>query len=115
ENSMQSLCKSNFNVTRYLSEHPKFKDFWQLLFNEYETAVKGLLDLSGQPELLADNPASKSSITLREAIIQPLIAIQQYALQQLHRANLAPEQETVYRKMVLRAMFGIINAARNAA
>ncbi len=115
ENSMQSLCKSNFNVTQYLSEHPKFKDLWQLLFNEYETAVRGLLDLSGQPDILANNPASKASIAMRETIIQPLIAIQQYALQQLQSEGLEPEQEAVFRKLVLRAMFGIINAARNAA
>ncbi len=45
----------------------------------------------------------------------PLIAIQQYALQQLQTEKLSPEEAEVYQKMVLRSMFGIINAARNAA
>lgn len=115
ENSMQALSKSNFDATRYLSKHPKFGKFWQLLFEEYQQATASLLGLSGQEGMLADNPNSKASIELRENIVQPLIAIQQYALQQLQKGKLSAEMESACRKLVLRAMFGIINAARNAA
>ncbi len=115
ENSMQSLRKSNFDVTRHLSGHPQFGDFWHMLFDEYTRTSARLLDLSGQPDLLSDNPASRISITMRESIVLPLIAIQQYALQRLHAATLSPEEAEVCRRLVLRAMFGIINAARNAA
>ena len=112
---MQALSKSNFNVTRYLEKHPRFGDFWKILFEEYETTGKMLLELSGQENLLSDNPSSRSSIAMREEIVLPLIAIQQFALQKLQDENLNAEEAETYRSLVLRAMFGIINAARNAA
>ena len=115
ENSMQALSKSNFNVTRYLEKHPRFGDFWKILFEEYDTTGKMLLELSGQENLLSDNPASRRSIAMREEIVLPLIAIQQFALQKLQDENLNAEEAETYRSLVLRAMFGIINAARNAA
>ena len=115
ENSMQALSKSNFHVTRHLEKHPRFGNFWKMLFEEYETAYNMLLDLSGQKNLLSDKPASQQSIAMREEIVLPLIAIQQYALQKLQEDKLGAEAEAMYRSLVLRAMFGIINAARNAA
>jgi phosphoenolpyruvate carboxylase len=116
ENSMQALSKSNFRVTRHLGDDAVFGEFWHLLHDEYERTCHELLRLSGQAELLSGNQHSRQSIALREQIVLPLIAIQQYALQRLHAADDLPaEHADQYRKMVLRAMFGIINAARNAA
>jgi phosphoenolpyruvate carboxylase len=48
--------------------------------------------------------------------VLPLITIQQFALQQLRDAE--PKEkvyEKEYRKLVMRCVFGIINAARNSA
>lgn len=115
ENSMQSLAKSNFDITRQLGQHPRYGAFWQLLFAEYQRTQHSLKDISGDRDLLAENTASKHSIALRESIVLPLITIQQFALQKLQSENITPEQHEQYRKLVLRAMFGIINAARNAA
>jgi len=113
ENSMQSLAKSNFDVTRYLGSHPQFAAFWAMLNQEYERTDKALRQLSG--ELLSGNPASRQSIAHRENIVLPLIAIQQFALQKLQDDKLKDSEAEIYRKLVTRAMFGIINAARNAA
>lgn len=115
ENSMQSLRKSNFKATRYLSENKRFGPFWHILYDEFIRTKETLLDVSGQHKLLEQNPGSRASIKLREDIVLPLIAIQQFALQCLQSENLTPEESETYRKLVLRAMFGIINAARNAA
>jgi len=114
ENSMQALQKSNFDVTRHLESHKKYGAFWNMLYEEYKLTTETLSELSGR-ELLGDNPASRNSIALRENIVLPLITIQQFALQKLQNDNLTPSQADVYRRLVLRAMFGIINAARNAA
>ena len=114
ENSMQSLAKSNFEVTHYLSNHPKFGDFWKTLHNEYELTSKMLRELSGQ-ELLSGNAMTRASIAIRENIVLPLIAIQQFGMQKLQSKNLSPKEVETYQHLVLRAMFGIINAARNAA
>ena len=115
ENSMQSLSKSNFDVTRYIGESPQFGEFWHMLNDEYERTLSTLKEISGEQDLLAENIASKHSIKLREDIVLPLITIQQFGLQQLQSENLSPEAYETYRNLVLRAMFGIINAARNAA
>jgi phosphoenolpyruvate carboxylase len=115
ENSMQALKKTNFNATRYLGKDPQFSQFWNMLNDEYTLTAEKLKELSGQGDLLQDNQRSKQSIEVRENIVLPIIAIQQYALQQLSKPDLPAEQQDICRKLVLRAMFGIINAARNAA
>ncbi|MCB0575735.1 MAG: phosphoenolpyruvate carboxylase, partial [Saprospiraceae bacterium] len=115
ENSMQSLLKSNFALTRYISRDGHYGAFWKILFDEYSTTHRALEAISGQKMLLSDNPNSRISIELREEIVRPLIVIQQYALQKLRQNDLSAEESDAYRNLVLRAMFGIINAARNAA
>jgi phosphoenolpyruvate carboxylase len=66
---------------------------------------------------MENNPVNRDSVKLRERIVLPLITIQQAALQQLRDPQPAKEKdfEKEYRKLVLRCMFGIINAARNSA
>lgn len=115
ENSMQSLSKSNFQVTNYMANNPQFGDFWKKLETEFVRTKAVLQELSESKGLLSGNPISRESIALREQIVLPLIAIQQFALQKLQAENLTPEGAEMYRKLVLRSMFGIINAARNAA
>jgi phosphoenolpyruvate carboxylase len=115
ENSMQALSKTNFEATGYLREDARFGAFWGMMRAEYELTYEKLLELSGQKSLLQDNPRSRESIAIREYLILPVITIQQYALQQLSKSDVAEDKREIYRKLVLRAMFGIINAARNAA
>jgi phosphoenolpyruvate carboxylase len=59
-------------------------------------------------------PAIAESIDLRESIILPLLVIQQAALQWLDGQGEAPAERPVLEKLVVRTMFGIINAGRNA-
>lgn len=115
ENSMQSLSKSNFELTRYLDKHPRFGEFWRMLSGEYERTTVQVVAVSDRKELLADNTESKTSIALREEIVLPLSTIQQFGLQKIASGTLTEEEYKQYSKLILRAMFGIINAARNAA
>ncbi len=115
ENSMQSLSKSNFLLTGYISENPEFGDFWKMVEAEFEKTKSEIATLTGQTELLGANPTSRESILLRENIVLPLSVIQQFALQKLGDPELSAADESVYSKIVLRAMFGVINAARNSA
>ncbi|MBX2929134.1 MAG: phosphoenolpyruvate carboxylase [Saprospiraceae bacterium] len=115
ENSMQSLSKANFQLTRHLAQHPQFGPFWGMLLEEYERTKKLLMEVSGEQELLAANPVSRESIRLREIIVLPLIVIQQFALQRINGGNVPEEEMEIMRHLVLRAMFGIINAGRNVA
>lgn len=115
-NSMMSLTKTNYQATRYLGSDPEFGDFWKKMFAEYELSVKRTLEISGLSDLMGNNPNIRDSVKLRERIVLPLIAIQQFALMNLRmESNLSSEDETRYRKLIIRCMFGIINAARNSA
>jgi phosphoenolpyruvate carboxylase len=76
--------------------------------------VASILKVSGQKELMNNNKANRESIKLREHIMLPLVVMQQFALQRL-RNNDDKKYTPQYEKIVLRCMFGIINAARNSA
>ena len=115
-NSMQSMSKTSFELTRYLEKHEKFGGFWKIIYDEFLLTKEMVLKVSGMPCLLEDNPRSRMSIQLREKIVLPLLIIQQYALMKLHEANGNKDIPVdVFEKMVIRAMFGNINASRNSA
>jgi phosphoenolpyruvate carboxylase len=116
ENSMQALSKSDYSLTRYMADDPTFGELWQMLKTEFDRTQRLLLEVSGSQMLLESNPVTRQSISVRERIVLPLITIQQYALQMLNRNDpKTAEHAEAYKKLVMRAMFGIINAARNSA
>lgn len=111
-NSMQSLAKSFYPATAYLKDNPNYGALWQIMHQEYKKSIQMLLEVSGMDVLLQDNPVSRESIAIREKIVLPLITIQQYAIQSMLEDG---KEDPVLQKLILRTMFGIINAARNAA
>ena len=115
-NSMMSLTKAYYPATAYLSDDAEFGELWHKMFDEFSLSKAQILAVSELPTLMEDNRNIRDSIKLREHIVLPLIAIQQYALQQLRSDELnGKESEKEYRTLILRCMFGIINAARNSA
>ena len=118
ENSMMSLTKSFFKLTSYMADDPVYGEFWKLIYEEYETTKRLLLIISGQKSLMDEYPEGKASIEVREQIVLPLLTIQQYALKQiqdLKNRNASTDDIAVYEKMVIRSLFGNINASRNSA
>jgi phosphoenolpyruvate carboxylase len=115
-NSMMSLTKSYYPATAYLSKDKDFGDFWKMMYNEYKLSIAMILEVSGLSELMENNPMNRDSVKLRERIVLPLITIQQFALQHLRNPESKDKDfEKQYRKLIMRCMFGIINAARNSA
>lgn len=115
-NSMMSLTKSYYPATAYLAKDKEFGELWKMMFNEYKLSIDMILEVSGLEELMQNNPVNRDSVKLRERIVLPLITIQQFALQKLREMDEKDAPfEKQYRKLVLRCMFGIINAARNSA
>ncbi|WP_460220568.1 phosphoenolpyruvate carboxylase [Psychroserpens sp. MEBiC05023] len=119
ENSMMSLSKSFFDLTKYMADNEEFGAFWSIIHTEYETSKRLLLKLTGSKELMEEEPAGKASIDMRESIVLPLLTIQQYALkkiQELEKAEVRDEAEiAIFEKIVTRSLFGNINASRNSA
>ncbi|MCB0383001.1 MAG: phosphoenolpyruvate carboxylase [Psychroserpens sp.] len=119
ENSMMSLSKSFFDLTKYMADDEEFGSFWNIIYAEYETSKRLLLKLTGSKQLMEEEPAGKASIDVRESIVLPLLTIQQYALkkiQELEKAEVRNEKDiAIYEKIVMRSLFGNINASRNSA
>ena len=119
ENSMMSLSKSFFPLTKYMAEDEEFGEFWTLIYKEYKLTLALLLKITGYKTLMENEPSGKASIDVRESIVLPLLTIQQYALRKLQalqkQKTTDPEQIEVFEKIVTRTLYGIINASRNSA
>jgi phosphoenolpyruvate carboxylase len=114
DNCMMSMSKSDFRITAHLEHDEHYGEFWKLLHDEYELTKSLLLELTGNQELMQEYPVEKRSIAMRERIILPLVVVQHYALQQL-KTTKDEELKSAYSKLVIRTVYGIVNAGRNLA
>lgn len=118
ENSMMSLTKSFFPLTAYMKDDAEFGEFWQIIYDEFLETKRLLLKISGYKELMENYPDGKASIKMRENIVLPLLTIQQYALIKIRKMKKEGADESLietYEKIVIRSLFGNINASRNSA
>jgi phosphoenolpyruvate carboxylase len=111
-NSVMSMKKTYFPLTSYMKHDKVYGEFWSDLRNEYLLTKKWVLHLTNQKELMENELLSRLSISMREKIILPLLTIQQYALQHIQEQH--PDKQT-FEKLVIRSLFGNINASRNSA
>jgi len=114
DNCMMSMSKSDFRVTAYLENDEKFGTFWTLLKDEFDLTKALLLELTGNTMLMEDSPVDRRSIAIRERIVLPLVIVQHYALQCLNN-NADADLVDIYNKLVIRTVYGIVNAGRNLA
>jgi len=114
DNCMMSMSKSDFRVTAYLEHDKKFAAFWKQLKDEYDLTKALLLELTDSTVLMPEYPVERRSIAIRERIVLPLVIVQHYALQCMNK-NEHPELNDVYNKLVIRTVYGIVNAGRNLA
>jgi phosphoenolpyruvate carboxylase len=115
DNCMMSMSKSDFRVTAYLQYDEKFGQFWEMLKNEFELTKMMLIELTGSKALMDEYPVERRSIATREKIVLPLVIIQHYALQCLNNNDSDEELTEIYDKLVIRTVYGIVNAGRNLA
>lgn len=111
-NSMMSLSKSYFELTAYIAKDEEYKEFWQILFEEFKLTKEMTLLISQYNSLLENATATINSIKIREQIVLPLLVIQQYALQKIEKNS---KHKIDYEKIVMRSLYGNINASRNSA
>lgn len=114
ENSMQSMSKVNFDLTRYLEHDERWGDIWRRLAEEAERTRRLLLQIASAEAMLPNDAAARASIGLREQIVLPVLVIQQYALARLREGGISAEQDASLRKLVVKSMAAIVNAGRNS-
>jgi len=115
DNSMMSMVKSNFAITKYVENDEKFNTFRQIIKDEFILTTQLYLELNKCNSLMEKDTLAKHSILLRDRIVLPLLTIQQYALCKVQESAIDPNLKEAYIKLVTRTMFGVINAARNSA
>ncbi|MFC4162680.1 phosphoenolpyruvate carboxylase [Epilithonimonas zeae] len=111
-NSMMSMNKTYFPLTYYMRNNEKFGEFWNILFAEFSLSKEMMLELTGYNILMQEEPINRKSIRIREKIVLPLLSIQQYALIKIQKGE---GDREAYEKLVMRSLFGNINASRNSA
>ncbi|HEY8782571.1 MAG TPA: phosphoenolpyruvate carboxylase [Mucilaginibacter sp.] len=114
DNCVMSMTKTDFRVTAYLEKDKKFGQFWKMLKDEFDLTKTLLLELTGCRALMEEYPVERRSIAIREKIVLPLVIIQHYALQCLNNST-DDELTKIYNKLVIRTVYGIVNAGRNLA
>ena len=117
-NGMQNLAKTNFHLTSYMIDDERFGDFWKMIHAEHELTNEMVLKVAEQDFLLQDNPRARLSIELRERIVLPLLVTQQFALMKINELRREDEDDPRiedFEKMVVRSLYGNINASRNSA
>ncbi|MEI7589137.1 MAG: phosphoenolpyruvate carboxylase [Chitinophagia bacterium] len=114
DNSMMSMVKSNFAITKYIESDTEFNPIWQTIKEEFKLTTQLYLELNDAKSLMEADTVGKHSILLRDRIVLPLLTIQQYALCKLQDHTLDAELLDAYEKLLTRTMFGVINAARNS-
>jgi phosphoenolpyruvate carboxylase len=115
DNCMMSMSKADFRLTAYLEFDKTFGEFWKLLKAEYDLTERLVLDLTDTKTLMEKYPTDKQSISVREKITLPLVIIQRFAIIKSLEASTSEKEKAVYNKLILRTLYGIVNAARNSA
>jgi phosphoenolpyruvate carboxylase len=115
DNSMMSMVKSSFAITKYIDNDPEYSEIWNTIKEEFKLTTQLYLELSNTKSLMENDTVAKHSILLRDRIVLPLLTLQQYALCRVQEAGIDADLKASYEKLLTRTMFGIINAARNSA
>ncbi len=114
DNCEMAMEKSDFHLTGFLSEHEIYGEIWRKIYDEYELCCKFLAKITGDDKLMADYPTELQSVQTREQIVLPLTTIQQFSLTKIRESE-NEDLRSIYKKLVIRCSFGIINAGRNSA
>jgi len=84
-----------------------------MIKEEFERTNSLLLEISDSNILMEQYPIERKSIALREKIVLPLVIIQHYALQELNNLKEDDKNSDTYNKLIIRTVYGIVNAGRN--
>jgi phosphoenolpyruvate carboxylase len=115
DNCMMSMTKADFRLTAYLAEDETFGAFWKMLKAEYDLTEQLILELTNTHVLMEKYPSERQSILVREKITLPLVIIQRYAIIKTLETKTTEAEKVIYNKLILRTLYGIVNAARNSA
>ncbi len=117
-NLQMALSKAKPAIAREyarLCEDPAVGErIYQRFLEEYQQTVAQLLDITEQPELLADNPSLALSLAHRDAYLEPINHIQVTLLRRYREAlNRSEDEAEVWLQPLLRSINALAAGLRN--
>ena len=121
DNAQQSLTKSDLSIaSQYLdlvTDTGVRERIWEIIRNEHAAARAAILSITGQTELLENEPMLQRSIHLRNPYVDPLNYAQAEMIRRL-RADLAnpaldPEELRMLREVIELTINGVSSGLKN--
>ena len=121
DNAQQSLTKSDLSIaSQYLdlvTDAGVRERIWEIIRNEHAAARDAILSITGQTELLENEPMLQRSIHLRNPYVDPLNYAQAEMIRRL-RADLAnpaldPEELRMLREVIELTINGVSSGLKN--
>jgi phosphoenolpyruvate carboxylase len=115
DNAILALAKADFGIVEEYAgavESPEHRKLvWDLLSEEYQRTLEGVLSIVGQQELLDNVPWLKRSIQVRNPYVDPLNLVQVETLRRL-RSQLPESEALHYRNLLRMTIQGIAGGLR---
>lgn len=116
-NSQMALIKANMNIAGEYAKLCQDEELSQRIFNiiktEYEKSIQQILDISGNQELMEENPTIALSIKRRDPYLDPLNHIQITLLERTRNESLDAEERALWLDPMLRTINAIAAGMRN--
>ena len=109
-NAQREMARANLVVSRLYSNDPE-NDFYERIHAEYQIAEQAILQVTGQEELLAQNPVIQKSIRLRNPYTDVLNLLQVEMMQRYKQAD--ADQKKVLRSLLFSSINGIAAAMQS--
>ena len=116
-NTQMALFKGEMNIahdyTRLASDHEVAEKIYLRIRDEYRRTLKQVLHISGQRQLMEENPSLGLSLYRRNPYLDPLNNIQITLLSRYRNTDLGEEQRERWLNPLLRSINAIASGMRN--
>jgi phosphoenolpyruvate carboxylase len=112
-----SLCKSDMRVAReyakLVANSSTGSQIFDIIDTKFQQTVEVILNITGQKNLLDNNPSLQKSLSAREPYIDPLSYIQVIALKKFRRADISEEERAALLMLLRNSVNSIAAGIRN--
>jgi len=112
-----ALAKADAGIAAHYDRHlvpPDQQDLGRMLRGRLDRAIEVVLDITGHPQLLADNPVLRRSIDVRNPYVDPINLLQVELLRRLRGSRDACTEDAEWlRRALLVTITGIAAGMRN--
>ena len=112
-NAEMTLFKSNPAIARRYVERlvdPELHPIFEVILDEYDRSVGGVLGLTGNDVLIGDNPVLRRTLAVRDAYLDPINLVQ---ISLLARARETEQRDPLLERALLLTINGIATGLRN--